>query len=374
MFTPAAQQSNQVAQKPQGSTLHALLQANKKNIQDALPKHLTLDRVLAIAMTEARKNPALLTCTQNSFIGAIIQAAQLGLEPGGHLGHAYLVPFKNKRKNIVECQLIIGFKGFIDLAGRSSRCSRVIARTVRDGDVFDFEFGNKESITHRPAKEQRGDITYFYATLFLSDGSCIFDVMSQQEMQKFRKDLNPREDSPWWSDYEEMGKKTLIRRLFKYAPVSVEIQRAVGLDEAGDRGAQNNAGVIETDGREIPEAPPEGSQTGSKMLSAAAEARQNSVTPTAGKEAPQQQPISTTQATDPGAFQLTDDPAADAAMTDQEVIAEISDHLITLDLSAEAMEADCKKLYKKSPDAMSKAQQRNYMLILRERVKKGQSK
>lgn len=229
-------------------TLKQLLEVSKKEIAAALPKHITSDRLARIALTEARKNPELLECNQASFIGAIIQCAQLGLEPGSSLGHSYLVPFNNRKAKTKDVQFIVGYRGMIELAQRSSKVSHIVARTVYAEDEFSYEFGSNESLTHKPSQTRQSEkISHFYAIVFLKEGGKIFDVISEGEMQRFKKSLNPSDYSPWNTDYESMGKKTVIRRLFKYTPVSIEIQSAVGLDEAAERGEQHNADIIEAE-------------------------------------------------------------------------------------------------------------------------------
>lgn len=235
-------------------TLQNLLDTNRKQIEAALPKHLTADRLLNIAVTEARRNPALLECTQASFLGAIIQTAQLGLEPGGTLGHAYLVPFKNNRNGTTEVQFIIGYKGMMSLSYRSPLISHVIARAVYDGDEFSFQYGTDENIVHKPDMEANGQkITHVYAIAFLRNGGRVFDVMEHKEIEAARKRSKAADSGPWDTDYESMAKKSIVRRMFKYCPVSIEMQQAVGLDEAAERGEQNNGDFIETTGTMVPE-------------------------------------------------------------------------------------------------------------------------
>ena len=235
----------------QAKNLKALLEASKKEIEAALPKHLTADRMLRIAMTEARKCPALLECTQPSFLGAIIQASQLGLEPGAALGHCWMIPFNNKRAGTKEVQFIIGYRGMIDMAGRAEKVSHVIARAVYQGDKFEFQYGLEESLVHVPSDSADGPLTHVYAVVFLKDGRKIFDVMNVREVEAIRARSKSADSGPWETDYEAMAKKSVVRRLFKYTPVSIELQTAVGMDEAAERGEQNNGAFIETTGRPV---------------------------------------------------------------------------------------------------------------------------
>lgn len=231
--------------------------AIKQQMALAMPKHMTADRLARIALTEVRKVPKLAQCDQTSFLGAIMQCASLGLEPGGALGHAYLLPFdKNKKvdgrwvKDRTEVQLIVGYRGMIDLARRSGQIQSLEARAVFAKDEFEVELGLDSTIVHKPAWDEadRGPLTFVYAIAKLKDGGVQFDVMSRTEIEKVRAQSKAKDNGPWVSHFDEMAKKTVIRRLFKYLPVSIEIQRAVGLDEQAEAGvSQDNALVIDGD-------------------------------------------------------------------------------------------------------------------------------
>ena len=220
----------------------------KEQMALALPKHLTADRLARIALTEVRKNPKLAQCDQASFLGAVMQCAALGLEPGGALGHAYLIPFKNNRKNITEVQFLVGYRGMIDLARRSGQIQSLEARCVYEKDKFSVSLGLDSNLTHEPdwTANDRGKLTFVYAVAKLKDGGIQFDVMSRAEIEKVRTRSRSSNDGPWVTDYDEMAKKTIVRRLFKYLPVSIEMQRAVGLDEQASMGlAQDNPLTID---------------------------------------------------------------------------------------------------------------------------------
>jgi recombination protein RecT len=210
----------------------------KQQMALALPKHMTADRLARIALTEVRKVPALANCDQASFLGAIMQCAQLGLEPGGALGHAYLLPFENRRKQITEVQFILGYRGMLDLARRSGQIKSIEARAVYQADKFHVRLGLDPDLTHEPDWENadRGLLRFVYAVAKLQDGGTQFDVMSRAEIEKVRAQSKAGQAGPWVSHFEEMAKKTVIRRLFKYLPVSIEVARAVGLDEQSEAG------------------------------------------------------------------------------------------------------------------------------------------
>lgn len=246
------------SQKP--STIHGFMETYKGEITKALPKHMTADRMARIAMTEFRKTPALMKCDPATLFGAVIQCSQLGLEPGGTMGHAYLIPFENRRKGITEVQFIIGYRGMLDLARRSGQIVSISAREVCENDKFRYCYGIEETIEHIPAEGARGELTHVYAVARLKDGGVQFEVLTRSQIEEIRNASQgyktaikyDRTDTPWISHFPEMAKKTAIRRLFKYLPVSVEIQRAVGLDEAAEAGiSQDNGYVIDGVANEV---------------------------------------------------------------------------------------------------------------------------
>jgi recombination protein RecT len=245
-------------QKP--TTIHGFMETYKGEITKALPKHMTADRMARIAMTEFRKTPALMKCDPATLFGAVIQCSQLGLEPGGTMGHAYLIPFENRRKGVTEVQFIIGYRGMLDLARRSGQIVSISAREVCENDKFRYCYGIEETIEHIPAEGPRGELTHVYAVARLKDGGVQFEVLTRSQIEEIRNASQgyktavkyDRTDTPWISHFNEMAKKTAIRRLFKYLPVSIEIQRAVGLDEAAEAGiSQDNGYVIDGIANEV---------------------------------------------------------------------------------------------------------------------------
>lgn len=211
---------------------HVLSDQFKKQLALAIPKHLNADRLARIAATELRKTPALLNTTEASFMGAVMQSAQLGLEPGSALGQAYLVPYGK------ECQLILGYRGMIDLARRSGQVLSLNAYAVREGDDFNYQLGLHPDIHHIPSPEAGRDkqpITFVYAVATLRGGGYQFEVMSRAEVEAVK--AKAKSKNIWNNYFEEMAKKTVIRRLFKYLPVSIEALQVANVDakrEAGE--------------------------------------------------------------------------------------------------------------------------------------------
>jgi recombination protein RecT len=159
-----------------------------------------------------------------------MQAAQLGLEPG-LIGHCYFVPFKNGKTGQSDVQFIIGYKGMIDLARRSGNIESIYAHAVYENDTFEYEYGLHPKLVHKPAMTNRGEFIGAYAVAHFKDGGYQFEFMPKEEIEKRRKRSRAANNGPWVTDYEEMAKKTVIRHMWKYLPISIEIQQAVTQDE-----------------------------------------------------------------------------------------------------------------------------------------------
>ena len=137
--------------------LNAYIAKMEGQIAKALPSVLTPERFSRIVMTAVSSTPKLAETTPQSFLGAMMTAAQLGLEPNTPLGQAYLLPYKNK--GVLECQFQLGYKGLIDLAYRSGQVSIIQAQAVRENDEFSYEYGLEPKLTHKPAPRDRGEVT-----------------------------------------------------------------------------------------------------------------------------------------------------------------------------------------------------------------------
>ena len=210
------------------ATLRDLLARSKQQIAAALPSHLTADRLVRIAITTVQRTPKLAECSPLSIVGCVIEAAQLGLEPDNILGHAYLVPFLNKKTNRYEAKLIPGYRGLLDLARRSGELSMVYARCVHEKDKYEIAFGLEPRLIHIPCdSDTPGEIVATYAVAKLRDGSSQFEWMWRREIEAVRARSSAANDGPWVTDFAEMAKKTVLRRLMKVLPLSVEVQRAI---------------------------------------------------------------------------------------------------------------------------------------------------
>lgn len=228
----AKTQGTKAIAKKQPQTIKDYINAMSGEIAKALPQVMTPERFTRIALSAVSNTPKLGNCTPQSFLGAMMNAAQLGLEPNTPLGQAYLIPFENRKKGITECQFQIGYKGLIDLAYRSGEVKMIDAQTVYENDEFEYELGMDPVLKHKPARTNRGNPIYFYATFKLTNGGQGFQVMSIEDVQahakKYSKTYN---NGPWQTNFEEMAKKTVLKKLLKYAPLKTEFVKQVTSDE-----------------------------------------------------------------------------------------------------------------------------------------------
>jgi recombination protein RecT len=221
----AASENKSIAKSSKPMQIKDYIKSYEKEIAKALPSVITAERFSRIATTAVTQNPALATCTPQSFIGAMLTAAQLGLEPNTPLGQAYLIPYGS------NCSFQLGYRGLIELAHRSGDIKSIEAHVVYANDDFDFEFGLDPKLKHKPAKGNRGDVTWVYAVYHTKDEGYGFEVMSVDDINRHRAKYSKAKNSPWDTAWDEMAKKTVIKRVLKYAPLKTEFARAVAADE-----------------------------------------------------------------------------------------------------------------------------------------------
>lgn len=223
----AAQKS--VEGKPR-KTMQQYIKAMEGEIAKALPSVITPERFTRMVLSAISTNPKLGDCTPQSFLGAMMTAAQLGVEPNTALGQAYIIPYRNK--GVMEASFQLGYKGLIDLAYRSGDVSIIQAQTVYENDTFDYELGLDPKLKHIPAVKDRGNATHYYAIFKTKDGGYGFEVMSMADVLEHAKRYSKSYGSgPWQTNFDEMAKKTVLKRCLKYAPLKSEFVRGVMQDE-----------------------------------------------------------------------------------------------------------------------------------------------
>lgn len=223
------------AKKDSVPALTQMLSDNLKKIKSVLPKHLTPERIARVALNVIRHNPKLCQCAPETLLAAIMEAASLGLEIDMR-GQAYLVPFFNGKTKTYDVQLIPGYKGLIDLTYRSGKVASIMAEAVCENDKFNFAMGLEPRLEHVPALHSRGEIIAAYAVAVMHDGTKQFSILSRDDLDKIRSASKSANDGPWKDWEAEMCKKSAIKRLCKYLPLSSEIQKAAALDDAYEAG------------------------------------------------------------------------------------------------------------------------------------------
>lgn len=211
-------------------------------IAAALPKHVTADRMCRMVLTALRSNAKLATCSPASFLGCVMIASQLGLEVNTPMGQAFLIPRMNRKRKPpqMECTLLIGYQGMLDLARRSGQVLGVFAHAVREGDVFHYELGLEPTIKHVPSEHvdrESRPITHVYAVARLRDGDPIFEVLPLSKVLARRDRSQAAGDGPWVTDFEAMARKTGVRALYTWLPKSTEMSTALGADTAAEANA-----------------------------------------------------------------------------------------------------------------------------------------
>lgn len=234
-------------QAPRGPlvTFQEILEANKVQIARALPRHLSAERMIRTALTILKGNKKLLECTADSVGGCVVQAAELSLELSGPLGQCYMVPYWSKERHCRVATFQVGYRGLMDLAYRSGRVLSMAVRVIHANDTYRITYGTQARLDHAPVLGDRGPPIAYYAVMHLKGGVYDFEVMSLQEIEEHRnahaKGFD-KADSPWATAFDEMAKKTPLRRLAKRAPMSVDLTRAAVLDEYGEAGVDQKLG------------------------------------------------------------------------------------------------------------------------------------
>ncbi len=227
-----------------------MIKALEPEIKRALPSVITPERFTRMALSAINNTPKLAECTQMSFLAALMNAAQLGLEPNTPLGQAYLIPFQNK--GVLECQFQLGYKGLINLAYRNDQLQTIQAQCVYANDQFEYELGLEPKLNHKPCIGERGELIAVYALFKLQNGGYGFEVMSKTDIdehaKKYSKAVNSSY-SPWKTAYSEMAMKTVVKKVLRFAPLKTDFLRAIASDETVK--TELSVDMTEINGKEI---------------------------------------------------------------------------------------------------------------------------
>lgn len=241
------QTTNAVANNEK-KTMQSYIKAMEGEIAKALPSVITPERFTRMVLSAISTNQKLGSCTPASFLGAMMSAAQLGLEPNTPLGQAYILPYQNK--GVLEAQFQLGYKGLIDLAYRSGDVEVVQAHIVYANDKFECEYGLEPKLTHIPADKDRGEAVKVYAMFKTKSGGYGFEVMSMEDVrihaEKYSKAYGTS-FSPWKTNFEEMAKKTVLKKCLKYAPLKSDFVKGIVQDGAVKSGLSEDMYEVPND-------------------------------------------------------------------------------------------------------------------------------
>ena len=217
----------------QSKSMQTYIKSMEGEVKKALPSVITPERFTRMVLSALSVNPKLAQCTPKSFLGAMMSAAQLGLEPNTPLGQAYLIPYVNKGQ--LEVQFQIGYKGLLDLAYRSGEVDIIQAHIVYENDTFECEYGLNPTLKHIPADSDRGEPIKVYAVFKTKTGGYGFEVMSMDDVRRHAEKYSQAYKSgysPWKTNFEEMAKKTVLKKVLKYAPMKSDFVRGIVQDES----------------------------------------------------------------------------------------------------------------------------------------------
>lgn len=254
-------QNKAVEVKKTTNTMQDYVKKMEGEIARALPSVITPERFTRMVLSAISATPDLAKCTPKSFLGAMMNAAQLGLEPNTPLGQAYILPYSNR--GVLEAEFQLGYKGMIDLAYRSGEVEVIQCHVVYRNDQFECCYGLEPKLSHVPADGDRGEAIKVYAMFKTKDGGFGFEVMSMEDVRKhaaqYSKSYNSNY-SPWKKNFEEMAKKTVLKKALKYAPLKSDFVRGVSSDESikyeieEDMSEVHNEKVIEVEAVSVDEA------------------------------------------------------------------------------------------------------------------------
>jgi len=210
-------------------TVRDMLEEKRTDIRAMLPTHVNVERFMKSALLAVARDKGLQDCTPLSLLAAVINAAELGLDFVPSKGHAYLIPFKNHGK--LEAQFMPGYRGLIDLAKRSRVVTKIEAHLVCEKDQFELVFGTESKLYHKPYLQGApGAVIGAYAVAFFSSAGPQFEFMRLDEIKAIQVRSKAGGSGPWNTDWNEMARKTVVRRIFKYLPSSPDIEKAIEAD------------------------------------------------------------------------------------------------------------------------------------------------
>jgi recombination protein RecT len=264
--------SNQAIQRTPATSTRLTLRdfvqgpAVKQRLLDVSSKYLQPEEIVRCVLLAASRNPRLAECTQDSILKCMMEAAHMGIRPGGINGRGWLIPRENRKvqPHVMECTFDPGWRGLADIARRSKLVKRIEARIVHKMDEFREVEGTEPSVRHTPydGEEDPGPVVASYAIAYFPDGDLQFEVVRRRDLDKIRA-VSASKTGPWEDWPEEMCRKSAVRRLCKYLPVDEELEYAL---EVATRAEVDADGVV-------PELPDPTGETQAKRIASKIKAK-----------------------------------------------------------------------------------------------------
>ena len=219
--------------------LNDYLEGKRSSLIKIAPQGTDVDRIIRVAMFEAVKNERLVQCSPTSVYMALAKACELDLVAGGVLHRASLVPMWDKKSKGYNAELWIEYTGLMDLVKRSGEVAHFKAEVVYENDDFEhsFDLEKGEVLRHKKCHDNPGDLLLAYAVCFFKDGQRQVEVMRKDQINKIRKSSRSPDSGPWAQHTEEMWRKTVIRRICKYLPLTPKTTAVLEHDIQSDFGS-----------------------------------------------------------------------------------------------------------------------------------------
>jgi len=222
--------------------IRSYLERKSPTLQRIAPKGTDIERIVSLACFEAYKNERLLDCSPESIYTSLAKACELNLVAGGVLHRAHLVPLYNKTRRCMEAELWIDYTGLMELVRRSGDVANFVARVVHKNEEFEhfFDLEGGEILRHRPKYDgEPGEPVLAYAVCFFKDGQKQVEVMRRDQIERIRQSARSGNSGPWVTHTEEMWRKTVIRRICKYLPLTADAKAALEHDIVTDIAGQD---------------------------------------------------------------------------------------------------------------------------------------
>ena len=250
----STQQQKALTPKAKTDNFMVEVKARAQSFARLLPKGMDAEWFLGEVRVAVARAPGLLDCEPVSVFDALTTCAQLGLSPSGRLGSAYLLPFRDNRNSTSRCQLVVGYKGYVDLAYRSGEVVGFGAQVVHEGEPFKVNEGFGVTIEeHSRDVEKPGPLRAVYAWAEMRGGYVVKVLMWRREVLAIKARSRGGSNGPWATDEAEMWKKTALRRLLKLLPLSPQKAQALHRAQEAEDAEYEDAAPLDLD---VAAAPP----------------------------------------------------------------------------------------------------------------------